>query len=372
MRLHEIKSTAERWILSCDGGGIRGIVTLQCLRALEEFLGASCLDVFDMFAGTSTGAIIAGSLASGQMSVEDLIGLYTNDRRRIFSPRPFGYLHPLVTKYSKKPIHAILRGRFGDMTLADCPRDILITATDTVRSETIYFSAFRPRTGTTFGAYAAVPLRHAIEASLSAPTYFRPHGRFIDGGVGVHNNPAYAAAVEARRYSADRAAGQISAYSGMRIRVLSFGAGAQSGALAPGEAGHMFTLSWVPYVIDEGISQAGYQQSYVCRQELDAAEERIEFYRYQVYLTAETLDRLAGSRIDPGRLALDAVDSAAFNTLNRVGESFGEVLERNEFFLGQSQPPARGYWERYGAPALPADYLEQILADFRQMDRELG
>ena len=372
MRLHEIKSTSERWILSCDGGGIRGIVTLRCLEALEQFLGASCLDVFDMFAGTSTGSIIAGSLASGRVGVADLIRLYTNDRRRIFSRSPFGFLHPLVTKYRKKPIHSILHSLLGDMTLADCPRDLLITATDTVRSETIYFSAFRPRTGPTFGAYAVVPLRYAIEASLSAPTYFPPCGRFVDGGVGVHNNPAYAAAVEARRYSADRAAGQISNYADMPIRVLSFGTGARSGALAPGQAERMFSLSWVPYVIDEGTSQAGYQQSYVCQRELDAAEETIDFLRYQVYLTTETIERLAGTRIDPSRLTLDAVGNPAFDTLDRVGESFGKWLGRHEFFFGQSQSPARGYWERMGAPARPADYLEQILADFRRVDQQLG
>ena len=44
-----------RRILSCDGGGIRGIVTLRVLEAFESRFGP-CYEYFDMFAGTSTGA----------------------------------------------------------------------------------------------------------------------------------------------------------------------------------------------------------------------------------------------------------------------------------------------------------------------------
>ena len=48
-------------IVSCDGGGIRGVVTTMLLQAL----GQNFLNRVDFFAGTSTGAIIALGLAGG-------------------------------------------------------------------------------------------------------------------------------------------------------------------------------------------------------------------------------------------------------------------------------------------------------------------
>lgn len=55
------KSTLKRGlrILSLDGGGSRGVVTLECLRNLDEFIeeerGESICEYFDIVAGTSTG-----------------------------------------------------------------------------------------------------------------------------------------------------------------------------------------------------------------------------------------------------------------------------------------------------------------------------
>ena len=47
-------------ILSCDGGGIRGVITAKLLQALDP----SVIKNIDLFAGTSTGSIIALGLAS--------------------------------------------------------------------------------------------------------------------------------------------------------------------------------------------------------------------------------------------------------------------------------------------------------------------
>ena len=60
-------------ILTLDGGGLRGILTLGLLAEIEELLrkrhGGSpyfrLCHYFDLIAGTSTGAIIAAALAMG-------------------------------------------------------------------------------------------------------------------------------------------------------------------------------------------------------------------------------------------------------------------------------------------------------------------
>lgn len=60
-----------RAILALDGGGIRGILTLQLLKALEEEAQAPCYEIFDMVSGTSTGGIIAGLIATKHTAAEN-------------------------------------------------------------------------------------------------------------------------------------------------------------------------------------------------------------------------------------------------------------------------------------------------------------
>ncbi|MEM7026379.1 MAG: patatin-like phospholipase family protein, partial [Pseudomonadota bacterium] len=49
-------------ILSLDGGGIRGLISLEILRHLEEATGKPIAELFDVVAGTSTGGIIGTQL----------------------------------------------------------------------------------------------------------------------------------------------------------------------------------------------------------------------------------------------------------------------------------------------------------------------
>ena len=64
-------------ILSFDGGGIRGVLSLEILRSMEAQLrqrrGSPDLvlaDYFDYVGGTSTGAVIAAALAMGRSVAE--------------------------------------------------------------------------------------------------------------------------------------------------------------------------------------------------------------------------------------------------------------------------------------------------------------
>ena len=62
-------------ILACDGGGIRGLLTTVILERLEQKLGSPLNQHFDMFAGTSSGSIIACAIAKG-ISAKDLRKFY--------------------------------------------------------------------------------------------------------------------------------------------------------------------------------------------------------------------------------------------------------------------------------------------------------
>ena len=72
-------------ILSCDGGGIRGLITAMFIQQLDKKL--NFLDKIDLFAGSSTGGIIALGLASG-IDISTLVDIYsaTSNCSDIFSP----------------------------------------------------------------------------------------------------------------------------------------------------------------------------------------------------------------------------------------------------------------------------------------------
>ena len=53
-------------ILSLDGGGIRGLVLIQLLLAVEKAAGQPIRNCFDWIGGTSTGGILALAILHGE------------------------------------------------------------------------------------------------------------------------------------------------------------------------------------------------------------------------------------------------------------------------------------------------------------------
>ena len=95
-RVERMLAEGPKRILALDGGGIRGVLTLEFLLELEKQLREKLQrgedfvlsDYFDLIAGTSTGAIIATALALG-MSVEDVRRFYLECGREIFTKSHF-------------------------------------------------------------------------------------------------------------------------------------------------------------------------------------------------------------------------------------------------------------------------------------------
>src|SRR6185503_12405682 len=83
--------TGPRKLLALDGGGIRGVITLEVLAKIESDLqnalgrGDDFLlaDYFDYVAGTSTGAIIATCLSLG-MRVDEIRQFYIDSGPAMF------------------------------------------------------------------------------------------------------------------------------------------------------------------------------------------------------------------------------------------------------------------------------------------------
>lgn len=107
-----------RKLLALDGGGIRGILTLEVLAKIESLLAQATgkgsafrlCDFFDYIAGTSTGAIIAAGLACG-MSTQELLTFYQQTGPAMFD-KAF-LLQRIKSLYKSEPLAQELRKTFS-------------------------------------------------------------------------------------------------------------------------------------------------------------------------------------------------------------------------------------------------------------------
>lgn len=72
-------------ILSMDGGGMRGLATVQMLRRLEEGTGKHIYEMFDLICGTSTGGMLAVALGIKGISLDECEEVYKNLGKLVFA-----------------------------------------------------------------------------------------------------------------------------------------------------------------------------------------------------------------------------------------------------------------------------------------------
>lgn len=335
----------KRAILALDGGGMRGILTIQLLKALEETAGMTCYDLFDMVAGTSTGAIIAGLIATGH-SASRIEQLYVQMVPEVFDPKLLGnrYINPPA--FSKEKYRQLLTGVVGDLTLeAACDRtdiDLMITSRDLAAAEETFFSCFRQPDGSYYGTYKAVLLRAVMEATMSAPTYFNPLERFVDGGSTTYNNPSLAAFMEAVSFSRPDKNEDLSAYQLNAICLFSFGTGISRQFLQPMQAMHphgidiVFWLNWIMTATGQDASamQVDAFRSPMIRKVID-------FRRFQISLDPAAMKLLPNTdRLNPHKYGspwlhdlteevlgnIDMADVTKFDLMQVIGQQMAEYI----------------------------------------------
>ncbi|XP_071386113.1 85/88 kDa calcium-independent phospholipase A2 isoform X2 [Centroberyx affinis] len=193
-------------LLCLDGGGIKGLVLIQLLIALEREAGRPTRELFDWVSGTSTGGILALAIIHGK-SMEYLRCLYFRMKEQVFrGSRP----------YESAPLEDFLKKEFGEntkMTDVRYPR-VMVTSVlaDRHPGELHMFRNYNPPSVHREPPYATTatfkPLTipqeqlvwRAARSSGAAPTYFRPMGRFLDGGL-LANNPTLDAMTEIHQYN---------------------------------------------------------------------------------------------------------------------------------------------------------------------------
>ena len=188
-------------ILSFDGGGIRGLVTLAMLKRLEAEI-PNLIRGADLLAGTSTGGIIALGLAAGK-SVDELLALYRDHGKDIFDETWLDDIRDLGglagADYDPKGLNKLLDSAFGDSCLKDLSKRVLIPTFNLDNADPDPAKrTWSPKFFHNFPGPDSDGDESVVDVALdtsAAPTYFPSHGSFIDGGV-VANNPSLAAVAQ--------------------------------------------------------------------------------------------------------------------------------------------------------------------------------
>jgi len=361
-----VKSPGPKKILALDGGGIRGMITVEVLAEIENQLRRKLgrgddfvlADYFDFVAGTSTGAIIAACISIG-MKMADIRSFYTGSGEEMFDKafllRRFRY------KYEDDRLAARMQEVFG----AD-------TALGSVRLKTVLMMVMRnastdspwPISNNPFAKYNQrdradcnldIPLWRLVRASTAAPVYFPPEvvtvGRhefvFVDGGITTYNNPAFQAFLMAtvEPYKMNWSVGED------KMLVVSIGTGTSPQAnadLDPSEMNLIYNAGSIPSAL---MYAALNEQDLLCRvfgncragEALDrevgdligakgpvGPTKLFSYVRYNAELSAEGLQTLGLADVEPENVQkLDSVAHVA--ELQRVGQAVARKVKPEHF-----------------------------------------
>lgn len=202
--IHCPREKREVRILSLDGGGYLGLAGAAFLAELERHFGVTCHSSFDLFCGTSTGAIIALALASGK-TAREVVDLYKGFGPKVFrnplpGSRKIRWAKGLFTSlYGNGALQSALHEAFGDQTLGSIlakGKYVVIPAFCLTTGKPRIFKTDHGEGLTRHNQY---PIREVALASSAAPVYLPVvelpspldgrMERYCDGGV-FANHPA--------------------------------------------------------------------------------------------------------------------------------------------------------------------------------------
>lgn len=360
-----IKAPGPKKILTLDGGGIRGMMTIEVLAGIEEILRRKLkndrlvlADWFDFFAGTSTGAIIATCLSLG-MEADAIRSFYLESGRDMFD-KAF-LLRRYRYKYEDEKLAGKLKEVIGpDTTLgSDRLRTLLMMVMRNASTNSPW-----PLSNNPFAKYnqrdrkdcnLMLPLWQLVRASTAAPVYFPPElihmGSqefvFVDGGITTYNNPSFQAFLMAtiEPYNLNWPAGEGN------LLVVSIGTGTSLEAnadLNPQEMNLLYNAGSIPSAL---MYAALNEQDFLCRtfgnclagDMLDreignmigkkgpVQPKLFTYMRYNAELSREGLDSLGLTDIRPEDVQkLDSTEH--IKELQRVGQAVVGKKVRPEHF----------------------------------------
>ena len=277
-------------ILALDGGGTRGIYTAQLLATIEQAFGTHIKTYFDLIAGTSTGAIIAGAAVS-DIPMTDIVELFETEAPHIFRKR--WYRIPLfLSKYPSEQLAQVIAKHIPATPLGEIATPLMITSSEIAKSEVqVFRSNYESCSSEIVPTDKDVSLRDAILASCAAPTFFAPKSvndfLLADGGLWA-NNPSTIAFTEA-----------LSAFEkdAHNIRMLSIGTG-HSVNMYQQRRGWGFITGWggaklTSYVMTLQSQASAHTTKRLLKQNYLRINPKIDFWELDTLTQLDTLKSLA-------------------------------------------------------------------------------
>ena len=311
----KLAKSGPRKLLALDGGGIRGLITIEVLAKIESIVreqsGKPSLvlsDYFDYIAGTSTGAVIGTLLALGK-PVDEIRRIYLDCGEMMFDKNAIvGRLHKLgkklpfgedlgkamdlvnigtyytkrwlgedeaYAKYPDEPLAEKLKELVGgDTTLGtDNLKTLLLLVLSNATTDSPWPLSNNPRAKYNDLALpdsnAKFPLWQVVRASTAAPMFFPPQeikvgGEsfvFVDGGVTSYNNPSFQLFLQAtlEPYGLMWPAGE------KQLLLVSVGTGMHPNAQQGLRRSDLHATAAVSTALEALFNAAMYQQDQLCR-----------------------------------------------------------------------------------------------------------
>ena len=365
----KISGAGSKKILALDGGGIRGMITVEVLKEIEDLLrketGANesfvLADYFDYISGTSTGAIIAAALSLG-WSMDKISNFYTNSGEQMFDKASL--LKRFKYQYEDEALKEMLMNEFGqDTTLGSEKLKTLLmmvmrnSTTDSpwpVSNNPDAKYNLRERDDCNLN----IPLWKLVRASTAAPTYFPPEkitmGKhnfvFVDGGITTYNNPSFQTFLMATLgpYNLGWETGEDN------LLIVSVGTGTSPDAnadLSPNQMNLLYNASSLPSAL---MFAALNEQDLLCRafgnclcgdmldrevgdlideegkMKRPVTSKLFTYVRYNAELSREGLDDLELTHIKPEDVQkLDSVEN--ITKLQDVGQAVAKKVSKGHF-----------------------------------------
>lgn len=363
-----IKDPGPKKILALDGGGIRGMLTVEVLAELETMLRRELksdqtfvlADYFDYIAGTSTGAIIATCLSWG-MSVNKIREFYLQNGEEMFDKASLLKRHRY--KYEDEKLSERLKQEFGATTTlgSDKLRTLLMMVMRNATTDSPWPVCNNPtakyNARTRSDCNLNLPLWQLVRASTAAPVFFPPEvvkiGTqefiFVDGGITPYNNPAFQAFLMAtlEPYNLQWPTGE------KNFLLVSIGTGTNPEAdddLAASSMHLMYNATTLPSAL---MNSALHEQDLLCRtfgqclagdaidseigdligKKGPASPKLFTYMRYNAELTKDGLAALGIRDINPKDVRqLDSFEHVG--KLQRVGQAVAQQKVKKEHFTG--------------------------------------
>jgi hypothetical protein len=201
--------------------------------------------------------------------------LYEKQGRQVFADTLLDNVldlgHAVGAQYGNQPLRGLLTDLFGDMTLGDLPRKVLIAAFDLDNGpeHPPPLRTWKPKFFHNYPGPDSDADERIVDVALrtsAAPSFFPVYQGFVDGGV-IAGNPSMAALAQALEPTTG---GQALA----GVSLLSLGTGRNTRTLGA-ESNDWGWLQWAPHIISLVLDGGSGVADYQCRQLLGARYHRL-------------------------------------------------------------------------------------------------